>query len=55
MAKRVFFTKEEDDDLIDKIKSHPVLYNIKLKSYKDIILKENVWCEIAKDMKRTGK
>nr|CAD7269272.1 unnamed protein product [Timema shepardi] len=38
---------ELDEKLIDLVKSHPILYQLSDKSYKDNFMKENVWIEIA--------
>lgn len=55
IANRVYFSKEEDDQLIDLIKSNPPLFNIKLKSYKNITIKENIWQDIGNKMNKKGK
>nr|CAD7201477.1 unnamed protein product [Timema douglasi] len=38
---------ELDEKLIDLVKSHPILYQLSDKNYKDNFMKENVWIEIA--------
>ena len=36
--------------LIQLIKENPPIYNMKLKEYKDRILKEKIWNDIAKNI-----
>nr|CAD7431393.1 unnamed protein product [Timema monikensis] len=38
---------ELDEKLIDLVKSHPILYQLSDKNYKDNFMKENIWIEIA--------
>lgn len=41
--------------LIDCVRSYPHLYNHQDKNYKDHLMKENSWKEIATVMKMSGK
>lgn len=54
------FSALEDEILIEKVKDNPPLYAKKLKSYKDMKIKDNIWAKIAKEIgelgyNRTGK
>lgn len=48
------FSALEDEILIDKVKENPPLYAKKLKSYKDMKMKDNIWTKIAKEMGECG-
>jgi hypothetical protein len=41
------WSSEEDELLIDFVKSHEMLYNVKSKDYGQAQLKQNLWCEIS--------
>uniref|UniRef100_A0A1Y1L6N2 MADF domain-containing protein n=1 Tax=Photinus pyralis TaxID=7054 RepID=A0A1Y1L6N2_PHOPY len=45
--------KERDELLIELIRTHPCVYNKALKEYKDSLMKENAWREIATILKNT--
>ena len=48
--------KEEfDEKLIDCVRSFPVIYDLRKKSYKDKIAKDNAWKSIATALERDGK
>lgn len=55
--RKLEFTALEDELLIEKVKENPPLYAKRLKTYKDIQMKENIWKQIATDMgaNKTGK
>ena len=44
-----------DEKLIHLFEQNPCLYDKKQKSYKDVVLKENVWASIAQEMNCDGK
>lgn len=48
------FTAEEDEVLIDMVAEHPILYDLRLESYKDAQKKQNVWKDIAGILKKSG-
>lgn len=53
--KNVVWTLEEDEILIDFVKNHEPLYNVKCKDYRKTQLKLNLWREIANIMEnKTG-
>jgi hypothetical protein len=46
--------KDGDGLLIDLVKRYPYLYNRTCKEYKDVLVKENTWQEIAAMMSMPG-
>lgn len=55
MSSKVIFTFEEDFMLADYVSRHPCLFDSQHNSYKDSQIKENVWKEISKNLKKSGK
>lgn len=49
------FSSEDDEVLIDLVRQHPPLYNVGGKSYKDMVVRNNIWKEIGAIMKKNGK
>lgn len=49
------FTGEEDEFLIDSVAKNPPLFDSQVESYKDVIVRENIWKDIAGKMNRSGK
>jgi len=50
------FTHDDDAKLCELVSSYPQLYDLSHKDFKDIILKDNIWKEIATSLgKKTGK
>lgn len=49
------FSKEQDEILIDSVSRHPALYDASQKSYKDNVVRDNIWREIAEIINRSGK
>lgn len=47
-------TKEADELLIDAVRGYPHLYDQKSRDFKDSVMKENSWREIAVMMNMTG-
>ena len=45
----------DDGKLIEEIREHEVLYNIRLKKYKDLNAKESAWKKIAEAMGKSGE
>ena len=41
--------------LIELVQEHPALWDKSLKDYKDIILKENIWMDIAREFNDDGE
>ncbi|XP_072383971.1 uncharacterized protein [Diabrotica undecimpunctata] len=47
------FTFAEDELLIDLVKQHPALYNCKLKSYRDIVLRNKIWKQVGVSLNKS--
>ncbi|XP_068084375.1 uncharacterized protein [Anabrus simplex] len=47
------FTAEMDEELIEEVRMHPVLYNLQHKSYKNNVVKDNLWKMISLKLDRT--
>ncbi|CAH4031821.1 unnamed protein product [Pieris brassicae] len=47
MSGNVTWTSENDEQLIDFVKNHEALYNIKSKEYRQAQMKQNLWNEIG--------
>lgn len=41
------FTRDEDEKLCELVANHPPLYDYSNSNFKDLILKDNTWKEIA--------
>lgn len=44
-----------EEELIDLVKACPILYDVRLKVYKDRNMKDRAWRSVADAMKLTGK
>ena len=53
MAQQVSWTSEQDDILIDFVRSYEALYNIKSAEYRKIQVKQKLWHEIGTNLHRT--
>jgi len=49
------YTKYGDELLIDMVRIRPYLYDKNISNYKDTIMKENAWTEIATTLNITRK
>lgn len=49
------WSAEQDEILIDFVRTHEILYNIQLKEYRNSQSKQRLWHEIGEILKRTGK
>lgn len=49
------WTVEEEEILIDLVKINEVLYNAKLKEYRNTELKASIWTGIGEQLKKSGK
>jgi hypothetical protein len=49
------FSAFEDEQLIDLIHGHPMIWNITVKEYKNVPKKEVIWNQIGKMLKKSGK
>ena len=44
-----------DSNLIDSVRSKPVLFNTRLKEFRNNKIKENVWKTVAAELEESGK
>lgn len=54
MSKLVFLPSE-DEILIQEVQNNPILYNMATADYKNIIIKDNIWKDIASKIGKSGK
>lgn len=54
MSGNVTWTYENDEELIDFVKNHEALYNIKSKEYRQAQLKQNLWNKIGIKLLKSG-
>lgn len=47
------FTAEEETQIIDFVKDNPVLYNPKNADYKNKVMKDQLWEDLGKRIKKT--
>ncbi|XP_049882875.1 uncharacterized protein LOC126378507 [Pectinophora gossypiella] len=47
------FTTKEEEKLIQVVGKHPVLYDRSLPEYRNIVTKENLWNDIAKELNKS--
>lgn len=48
------WSSEDDELLIDFVRNHEAIYNIKSKEYRKTQLKQNWWREIGEILNKTG-
>ncbi|XP_054266861.1 uncharacterized protein LOC128989031 [Macrosteles quadrilineatus] len=48
------FTASDDEQLIELVQGHPIIWNIMEKDYKNVVKKEFIWSDIGKTMNKTG-
>lgn len=49
------FSPEEEERLVDLVREHPPLYKVKSRSYRDSIVKNNIWKKIAQELGKSGE
>lgn len=49
------FSDAEEEMLINLVCKYPVLYDASHAEHRNILAKENVWKDIAQDLKKTSK
>lgn len=49
------FSPEEDEVLIDYVKNNEILYNAKIKEFKNSFAKSELWEAIGQELKKTGE
>lgn len=50
MSKKVKFTAEDEEKIIDFVKTNEILYNVKHKKFRDSEAKNRLWLKLATDM-----
>ena len=45
-----YFTNAKKEELIECVRKYPALYDKQLPSYRDKLLKDNIWKQITKDL-----
>ena len=54
MVAHVNWTSENDKVLVDFVKNNEALYNVKCVDYRKAQLKQNLWNNIGKKLKKSG-
>ena len=54
MSSNSNWSSEDDETLIDFVRNHEAIYNIKSKEYRKTQLKQNWWREIGEILNKTG-
>nr|CAD7577129.1 unnamed protein product [Timema californicum] len=52
---KVWFTAMEDEKLVEIVAKHPSLYDLENPLYKDQVIKDNAWKEVADHLRRSAK
>lgn len=55
MSKKVKFSAEEEEIIIEYVKSHEILYNVRSKNFRDTEAKNRLWLKLADEMERDGE
>lgn len=50
MSKKVKFTAEDEEKIIDFVKSNEIIYNVKHKKFRDTESKNRLWLTVANDL-----
>lgn len=48
------WSSEDDEILIDFVRVHEILYNVKHKDYRQTQMKQKLWCEVGEILNKTG-
>ncbi|GFV60211.1 uncharacterized protein TNCV_3553721 [Trichonephila clavipes] len=54
MTSCIFWTAEEDEILIDLVRNHDVLYNIRHQNYRKTQTKQHLWESIGTTLEKSG-
>lgn len=54
MSKKVKFTNEEEERIIDFVKSNKILYNAKHPKFRDSEAKNRLWLKSANELEKEG-
>lgn len=55
MSRKVKFSKELEEQIIDFVKSNEILYNVKHKKFRDSEARNRLWLKLAESMEMDGK
>lgn len=50
MGKKLKFTLEEEEKIVDFVKNNEVLFNVRHKAFRDAELKNRLWLELANEL-----
>lgn len=54
MAKQIKFTSEDEERIIEFVKSNELIYNVQHKNYRDSEMKNRLWTEFAQKIGKDG-
>ncbi|GFQ77423.1 uncharacterized protein TNCT_567901 [Trichonephila clavata] len=54
MSANIFWTPEQDEILIDFVRNHDVLYNIRHPDYRKVQAKQHLWESIGTTLEKSG-
>lgn len=54
MSKRSKFSNEDEEKIIEFVKSNEILYNVRHKKFRDTEAKNRLWLQLSKDMNVDG-
>lgn len=54
MSKKIKFTAEDEEKIIDFVKSNEMLYNVKHKKFRDSEYKNRLWLRLANELNQEG-
>lgn len=52
--KKLDFTQDEESQIIDFVKQNPLLYDPRNADYKNKIMRDKLWNDLAEKMEKTG-
>lgn len=55
MSKKVKFSLEDEEKLIEFVKNNEILYNVRNKKFRDTEAKNRLWLELATEMGLEGE
>lgn len=53
-AQKIKFTSSDEEKLIDFVKSHEILYDVKHKDFRNTEKKNRLWLKLANDLNMNG-
>lgn len=55
MSKKAKFSDEEEEQIIDFVKNHDILYNVRGKSFRDSEAKNRLWLQLGQQLGKEGR